>query len=94
MSKNYPSKSKEYTDTYNKYYNEIKKKQNTYTPLIAGSPEYGKEYYQFNKERIKYYNYCKENNIPYNKRGRPPHWRVDNNKESLKVKKGKFLITF
>jgi len=90
----YPSKEQKYMKMYNKYYSEIKKQDNQYTPLITGSPEYGKEYYRFNKERIKYYNYCKENNIPYKKRGRPPHWRVEKNKESLKVNRGKFLITF
>ena len=90
----YPSKSKEYTDTYNKHYYEIKNKENKFTPLITGSREYGEEYYRFNKENIKYYNYCKENNIPYKKRGRPPHWRVEKTKETLQVKKGKFLITF
>ena len=91
---NYPSKDPKYYKMYNKYYNEIKKQDNHYTPLITGSTEYGKEYYRFNKERIKYYNYCKENNIPYKKRGRPPHWRVEKNKESLQVNRGKFLITF
>lgn len=90
----YPSKRKEYQEIYNKHYNELKKTENKFTPLITGSPEYGKEYYEFNKERIKYYNYCKENNIVYKKRGRPPHWRVEKTKESLQVKKGKFLITF
>ena len=90
----YPSKDKKYMKMYNKYYNEIKKKEAIFTPLITGSPEYGREYYRFNKDRIKYYNYCRENNIPYKKRGRPPHWRVEKNKESLKVNRGKFLITF
>lgn len=88
--KEYPSKKKEYTKLYNKYYTE----KNTFTPLISGSPEYGEEYYKFHKREIKYYNYCKKNNIPYKKKGRPPHWRVERQPECLKIKKGKFLITF
>ena len=74
---NYASKDKEYINMYNKYYREKK----SFTPLIVGSRKYGEEYYQYNKENIKYYNYCKKNNIPYKKRGRPPHWRVEKNKE-------------
>jgi len=88
------SKTPEYVKMYNKHYYELLKKEKSFTPLITGSPEYGREYYQFNKDRIKYYNYCKENNIPYKKRGRPPHWRIEKNRESLKVKRGKFIIEF
>lgn len=91
----YPSRDRQYIKMYNKNYQNILKLQDNYTPLITGSPEYNKEYYEFNKDRIAYYNYCKENNIPYKKRGRPPHWRVEKNKgETLKINKGKFIITF
>jgi len=93
-NKLYISKTKEYYDMYNKEYRSLLKQKNKYTPLITGSPEYGRAYYEFNKERIKYYNYCKKNNIPYKARGRPPHWRVERESASLKVKKGNFKIIF
>jgi len=91
----FASKDKEYMKMYNKEYRNILKEKSKYTPLITGSPEYGRAYYQFNKERIKHFNYCKKHNIPYKKRGRPPHWRVDANKgTSLQVNKGNYKITF
>ncbi len=90
----YPCKEKEYVKMYNKEYYKLLKKENSYTPLITGSPEYGKAYYEFNKERIKYFNYCKSNNIPYKKKGRPPHWRIEAEKDSLKVNKGYYKIMF
>ena len=91
----YISKDKEYVKTYNKEYRKLLKEKSKYTPLITGSPEYGRAYYEFNKERIKHYNYCKKNNIEYKAKGRPPHWRVNMNKgTSLKVNKGNYKLTF
>lgn len=62
--------------------------------LYYYNDKYHKDYYKKNKEKIAKYYQDKKNNIPTKPRGRPAFYREAEKKESLKVNRGKFIITF